>query len=150
MDRQSCRWLSLLMFVPTLTIGCAPAAPKTVKVKGVVTFAGSKLTSGTIAFIPETVATGEPMRPVAVELNPAGEYTLSSFNPGDGIIPGNYLVTVVSYDRPPGGPGAVGQEIWAIPRKYGNTQTSGLRATISEDDPQPVELDFDLEGEKDK
>ncbi len=149
MPHYLCRWLPLLITVPLLASGCGPAPPTTIKVKGVVTYAGEKLTSGTIAFVPETVAPGEPIHPVAVELNPAGEYDLSTFKAGDGITPGKYLVTVVAYDRPPD-PGTPGQEVWSIPRKYGNPQTSGLKAEIREDDPQPIELDFTLEGEKNK
>ena len=39
-----------LLFV---LIGCGPAAPKTVKVKGMVTYNGGKLNGGTIAFTPK-------------------------------------------------------------------------------------------------
>jgi len=141
--------MPLLITLPWLASGCAPAAPTTIKVKGIVTFAGAKLSNGTISFVPTTVTPGEPIHPVTVELNPAGEYNLSTFNAGDGISPGKYSVSVVSYERAPD-PATSGQAVWAIPRKYGEPQTSGLTAEIREEDPQPIELDFDLVGEKDK
>ena len=142
-------FLPLLITVPWLASGCAPAPPKTIKVKGLVTFAGAKLSNGTISFVPTTVTPGEPIHPVTVELNSAGEYNLSTFNVGDGVAPGKYSVSIVSYERPPD-PATPGQAVWAIPRKYGDPKTSGLTAEIREEDPQPIELDFDLVGEKDK
>ncbi|MDB5336114.1 MAG: hypothetical protein JWN70_1733 [Planctomycetaceae bacterium] len=143
------RLLPSLIAFPLLAIGCAPAPPKTVKVKGIVSFNGEKLTSGTISFVPTTITPGEAIHPVTVELDNGGNYNLSTFNAGDGVSPGQYSVTVVSYDRPPD-PATPGQEVWSIPRKYGNPQASGLRAEIRAEDPQPIELDFDLVGEKNK
>lgn len=131
-------------------VGCgADGRPLTVKVKGIVTYAGNKLTNGTIAFIPTDVSDGEFARPSSVELDAEGNYTLSTFSPGDGIPPGKYQVTIVSYERAPD-PATPGQAVWAIPRKYGDAKLSGLTADIQAEDPQPVELDFDLVGEKDK
>lgn len=139
-------WL-LLVTVSLLAVGCAPPVPQTIKVKGMVTFGGEKLKTGTISFVPKSI-TGD-IHPVAVELDKDGNFDLSTFNVGDGIAPGEYLVTVVSYERAPD-PATPGQEIWAIPRKYGDAQKSGLTAEIRAEDPQPIELDFNLEGEKNK
>lgn len=129
--------------------GCGPTAPKTIKVKGMVTYNGEKLKQGMISFSPTSINPGEPMRPVAVNLDAEGNFTLSTFTPGDGILPGEYAVTIISYEVPPS-LGAIGKEVWAIPRKYGDPQLSGLKAVIKEDDHEPLELDFDLTGEKNK
>lgn len=149
--RRSALW-SLLLIAAGITAGvagCAPGAPKTIKVKGMVTYAGVKLNRGTIAFTPKNTAPDSPSRPATAELDSEGNYTMSTTNPGDGVFPGQYAVTVVSYEQPPD-PATPGQEVWAIPRKYGDPQRSGLQAEIHEGDSEPVELDFDLVGEKNK
>lgn len=131
-----------------LASGCTPASkvPARTPVRGKVTFNGEALTTGTVSFIPATFSDGEFLRPATAEIQPDGTYVVSSFQPKDGLIPGDYKVSIVSYDVLPD-PETPGQEVWAIPRNYGNPETSELTAEVV-DDRKGQTLDFELEGEK--
>jgi len=111
-----------------LLLGCGAAGPKTAIVKGKVTFKGKPVPNGTVTFIPASGqhATGE--------IRPDGTYTLTSFRPGDGAIPGTYKVIVVAMqdmtgrlpeDRTPLPPPIV-------PNKYTSIATTDLIAEVKE------------------
>jgi hypothetical protein len=110
--------------------GCGGSSLETVAVDGTVTYDGKPLEIGVVRFVPVDpegmMATGT--------LKPGGKYTLATRN-SDGIIEGDYKVTVESFlidetvpekDRELG----IGGKKSAIPTKYSDPETSGLRETI--------------------
>ena len=142
MNWLTCLALSLVLF----STGCGSRAPKTTKVSGVVEFDGKPLSKGTITFLPQAVGSDkERNRPATGIIDATGHYSLSTYAPGDGALPGKYLVTVVSYSVEPtleemSEKGA--KPVSAIPGGYGAATTSGLTANV--DAGSAVTLDFKL------
>lgn len=110
--------------------GCGGSGLDTVAVDGTVTYDGKPLEIGVVRFVPVDpegmLATGT--------LQPGGKYTLSTRN-SDGVLEGEYKVTVESFvidetvpekDKELG----IGGKTSAIPTKYSDPETSGLRETI--------------------
>ena len=113
--------------------GCGgnPSYPETSPTTGLVTFRGQPLTSGTITYAP---VNAQEQRPASGQINGQGKFSLSTFRPGDGAMPGEYRIAVVAYagsadSLRAGGKANAGTT--AIPGKYSKPQTSGLTATVS-------------------
>ncbi len=156
---------SRLFMVAMLALaGCGGNSgfPKTYPVKGTVKLNGKPVENAMVSFQKEG---GKENAIGTTDKN--GEFTLSMFNPGDGAVPGKYLVAIKKEDvaaitapntPPPGQLGSAelssdyappaeikgtgGKKKSEIPDKYTNTQTSGLIATVS--DSQPNNINFDL------
>ncbi len=141
---------SVALVCPAIVIGCSggPAAnpnrPATVAVSGTVTYNGQPVDGATVTFLPQkpdgTGASGLT--------DAAGKFTLTAFAPGDGAVPGSYLVTVIKTEV--AGGGAVQEDSEAtpaahkslLPEKYGNPQGSGFTADVKEGDKN--EFTFEL------
>lgn len=75
--------------------GCGPVRPKTVPVNGKITYFGGEWpNSGDLYFAPEKSADGYSLRPASGKLAKDGSFEVMSFEPGDGLVPGKYLVTI--------------------------------------------------------
>ena len=144
--------------------GCAgPDFPETYKVTGTVTQGGKPVEGALVTFNPtdgQKVAIGST--------NADGEFKLSTFNPSDGAQPGGYQVTVTKFSAPPTGsapplaPGVIADgditESYAppkanegagsksnknlLPEKYASGATSGLIATVAENDNNNIDLEL--------
>ena len=64
------------------------------KVGGKVTYKGEPVAKGTIAFVPTDAAKGRAASGDIVD----GSYTLTTATHGDGALPGDYKVTIISTD----------------------------------------------------
>ena len=108
-----------VLFLERYLIGDGQPKPdharKRYPVSGVVTLNGKPLESGTITLHPLDAAGSQ-----AVATIENGAYTLTTRVPGDGALPGEYVVTIELKDPP-----AVG-----LPRRYSNQKTSPLRCEI--------------------
>ncbi len=130
--------------------GCGPKHPQTAPVSGRVTYQGRPLTTGRIAFQPEQG------RPAIGDIGPDGTYRLTTFEPGDGALPGHYRVTVESMRvtgtvAPP--PKSLAEEgrsksrqgrhavEWLAPEKYARLPSTPLTAEVK---PGPNSINFDL------
>jgi hypothetical protein len=93
-----------------------------------VTYKGKPVPNGTVLFVPDAgpQATGE--------IGPDGSYTLTTFRPGDGAVPGTYKVVVVAMqdtsnrlpeDRNPLPPPIV-------PDRYSSIATTDLTAQVKD------------------
>jgi hypothetical protein len=93
-----------LVLVPliALSAGCDQGLP-TVPVSGSITFAGGPPpAAGTITFAPVEAAAGMPRRPGTGKFKPTdSSYEITSFQPGDGLVPGRYEVNVNCYTGTP-------------------------------------------------
>ena len=132
-----------------MVVGCGgpagdPNRPATVVVTGTVTHNGQPVEGATVAFLPKV-----PSDPGASgRTDASGKFTLTAFEPGDGAVPGSYLVTVVKTEIEGG---AVEQEDSTaapvmpkslIPERYNNPQGSGLTAEVK--DGEANEFTFEL------
>lgn len=89
--------------------GCENNPLKIVPVSGVITFDGGPCPrDGAIYFAPLEVVDGLPKRTGFGKFDTNGEFTVTSFRPGDGLIPGKYviwiecLISPISPGRPQG------------------------------------------------
>ena len=90
--------LSIILFC-----GCRNAnRPKTVPVKGSITFGGQPPAyPGALFFAPLQVADGYPRRGGRAHFDTDGQFVVTSFDEGDGLVPGTYRVRIESWRKPP-------------------------------------------------
>jgi hypothetical protein len=155
--------LCILHVVPlafALLLGVAGCGTKTVKVGGTVTFDGAPLPNAIVKFIP-TVKDG---REATGLTNADGTFQLETFAARDGVLPGDYKVTVqyqeplaVDTDVPPTQPGKSMKARWdatqkamkeqqkkppkyVIPAKYSHPVDTILKQRVPPDGPVRFEL----------
>ncbi len=114
-------------------VGCgggAKDAPSTINVTGIVTYDSQPLADAVVIFDPKSdgkVATGLT--------NSSGEFSLKTAGT-DGVVAGDYNVSVTSSAEVPM-PGTEEAKNYnpnsVLPAKYGDPNTSGLTATVSND-----------------
>jgi hypothetical protein len=115
------------------TVGCGSDSG-TIPVHGAVTLDGKPLSGGVITFQPVNVNPKVPNHTAQGTIMPDGTYSMSSFQANDGVLPGEYVVTV----SPPPAPEAFDQFAKAqaaahgpaIPAKYMDSGRTPLKATI--------------------
>jgi hypothetical protein len=131
----------LVLGVALVASGCGQKFPRTAIVRGKVTYKGKPVPNGTVNFIP---AAGKD---ASGEIQSDGSYTLTSYRPGDGAIPGKYSVVIVAMqdnstrlpeDRSPLPPPIV-------PVKYTSLATSDLKAEVED---KENTINFDLADAK--
>jgi hypothetical protein len=147
---QVCR--TVVAVVAVAAVGCSakPAyeRPKVVPVRGVVRYNGKPLDGAHVTFAHTTA--GISASGVA---DAEGVFTLTTFEPGDGAVPGKYHVAVSkaedphrtgAKDAPPiFQRGAGGQHPrWLIPQRYSNLTTSKLTADVPEAGTNDIVLDL--------
>jgi hypothetical protein len=125
--------------------GCAGDRPKWQRPKpfpagGVVRLNGQPLEGALVTFTNATLGVSATGRTDA-----EGKFILTTFEQGDGAVPGKYKVAVSKVIAPAGlvdkhaapvmrnarAPAAP-QPRWLIPKRYGNAETSGLTAEVAE------------------
>jgi hypothetical protein len=101
-DSEVLQRFTVIAVLAPLLAGCNDGLP-TVPVTGQVTFAGSAPpASGTITFMPIEAKEGMPRRPGSGKFSPQeSAYEITSFSPGDGLIPGRYEVNITCYTGHP-------------------------------------------------
>ncbi len=122
--------------------GCSEKTDQlpTAKVNGKITYNGEPLTRGTIVFFPES-----GKRNATGEIKEDGTYALTTYENEDGAFPGAHTVTIISErDMTNLMPEDVkpGDKNWLVPPKYNQSKTSGLTATVKENEAN--EINFDL------
>lgn len=140
--RERIRAVCVAIFLG-FAVGCSdsPYSP----VRGVVTFDGKPVADATVGFSPKDVTVGRPAFGVT---GSEGNYELSTLEPGDGVLPGEYHVTVTAVDIVESEKAKkmaeeygslVGdmrlpkpKETWRIPEAYSETETSGLEFTVKD------------------
>lgn len=100
---------------------------QTVPVSGLVTRAGQP--------VPDAVVTFQPVQGSHFAIgrtDAAGRYSLSTVQPDDGALPGEYHVQIVKYEEPktPVDEGSTPPLKNLLPAKYSKPQTSGLAAAV--------------------
>jgi hypothetical protein len=146
-----------LFFLLILSAGCNQAGrlEGLVPALGIVTFNGQPVNNATIIFSPKT---GEDTARAASAITDAkGNFTMMTLNPGDGVFPGDYLVTVEKTEttgeyRQESIPNSDKSKLIdtrqikdLLPVKYNNINTTDLSVSISEKGNKKIVLE--LSGE---
>lgn len=117
-------------------VGCGDSGTlPTVKVSGTVTYNGQPVEGASVAFVPEKGP------PASGETDASGKFTLSTFETGDGAVPGKHTVLIsepspdielsgeedyeYDYSEPDESAGR-------FPAKYGDLGTSDFTADVKE------------------
>lgn len=116
--------------------GCGDGRPSRVKTSGQVLLNGQPLTFKGDGFVQVIPADN---RPATGKINPSdGTFTLTTFEDGDGVVPGEHKVAVWVNALGPGG-----QAVNLLPREYADTSSSGLTIVV---DQATDALKIELEG----
>lgn len=80
---------------------CSKSPLEMVPVSGRITMDGGPLpVEGMIWFVPVEAAEGLPMRPAAGKFGTDGKFSVRSFKPGDGLVPGRYRIWIQCLKEP--------------------------------------------------
>lgn len=140
------RTLRILALPVALTlVGCGEAEPPKVPVQAVtgkVYVNGKPAAGAVIQFVPANSTDPNALRPFG-KADDDGSYTLRTYKPGDGVPPGEYLVSVKwpgpksatpatkPADDPDGDGAIMGPPRDYFRGKYANPLTSNLKVTVS-------------------
>jgi hypothetical protein len=121
--------LAALVLLVCIVTGCGSKQLKTAVVRGNVTYQGKAVSKGTIMFMPASGPTASG------ELQADGSYALTTYQSGDGAVPGDYTVVIMSIgersglpeDRNPLAPALV-------PDRFTSVATSPLRAEVKDEE----------------
>ena len=136
--RGGLAWIAFPLLVAIGVVGCGPSRPATTRVTGTVTMNGQPVADADINFIP---AAG---RPASGRTDADGRFSLTTFVPGDGVQPGEHVVTVIKQVAKEGTTADIYQEhVDLLPPQYGSLQTSPLRATVEAGGSHDLTFDLD-------
>jgi hypothetical protein len=101
-DFKLLRTSAIALLAAIVLTGCGKGLP-TIPVTGRVSFAGGAPPArGSITFMPLEAKAGMPRRPGSGKFSPEDPtFTITSFNRGDGLVPGRYAVNISCYTSPP-------------------------------------------------
>jgi hypothetical protein len=166
-------WAVAFMIAVSPLAACRRSGPPVQMVQGVVTLDGKPIDGVAVTFTP---AAGEQGIQAFGTTQADGSYTLSAFRgarPGSGTVIGDYLVSCtktiggdlpLEVPPPPDDATAADHEAWRreeakrrrtpptpiqylVPKAYGDSQTSGLRATVKKGLNSGPEFQFDLRSD---
>ncbi len=152
--KRAIAWLVFIALGGTFS-GCWSRGPETIPVQGIVTLDGKPVEGATVSFSPKAAG-----RPATGTTDAAGHFSLTTFEPGDGAVPGEHVVTVSKikssgqqFDMstipagrdvmPLSGPTSTGgiKIQWEVPPKYADPKTSGFTIDVKSG-MEPVKLEL--------
>ena len=134
--------LVALFVALALVAGCGSDGPKCVRVSGKVTLDGGPVPGpGFIYFTTDGTGKETISRPGTAEFDAEGNYRAQTFEPGDGLLPGKYLLRVDCWKSPPNMAGK--PVVSFLPQRYQNAATSKLELTV-ESGSKPITHNIDL------
>lgn len=102
-----------------LTSGCGDGRDARVPVKGTVTIDGEPLKFGSITFHPSKKGNTGKTRAGGGSLDSEGRFQISSYTPNDGLLKGNYDVTVLAIE-----PINDTSQRWHAPKEYSQVRNA--------------------------
>lgn len=134
--------LSVFLMALSCLAGCGSDMPQTVRVNGKVTFDGQQPPgAGIVYFLPQEAAKGFTLRPGTADFDASGVYKTTTFEPGDGLMPGSYKIYIECWETAPNMEGKPVKSF--VPKKYQNVETSGFELEITSKD-RSIEKNFDV------
>ncbi len=132
-----------------LLLGCSRGRSgiEIVRVEGRITFDGGPMpAAGTLRFLPRSQAANgsgsRPTRPGSAQFETDGRFRVTSWEPGDGLVPGTYAVSVECWQTPPtmDGPPAVSH----VPSTHLAAATTPLEIVVPIGE-KVVQVDLNIE-----
>lgn len=124
-----------------------PSRAKVVPAGGVVTYQGKPVEGADVTFINRTAGTTGTGRTDA-----AGRFVLTTYEPKDGVAPGEQVVTIrrveivdntpKDVDVSAGGKAVPPTVTWLVPQKFSDASRSGLKASVTEQGPNSFPFDL--------
>ena len=133
-------WLGVLAAAAVfpLIAGCGKSGPPMVRVEGRVTFHGAApLKPGKITFAPIESAEGLPKHHGTADFDTNGDFVVTTFNKGDGLIPGKYRVDIKCWKKNPTPATMISDNY--VPRSYRPPEL-----VIDQAGTGPVRADYDV------
>jgi hypothetical protein len=135
------RVLFPLAFCVATVAGCGQNAPDMVPVTGKVTFGGGPWPKpGVVNFTPFKPAEGFPSKGGSGIFGADGSFVVKT-GEYEGLIPGEYHITVTCWEKPPG---FKFRGLNYAPEKYTNPAQSGLALKIEPNSSKPVVWEQDI------
>jgi hypothetical protein len=118
--------------------GCGGAdLPPRVPVSGTVNYQGKPVPNVQVSFVP---VDNQKSRPGQGTTDASGKFVIATFEAGDGVMPGEYKITVSALDASGGNEKKEKAAKSPIPIKYAKAETSGLVEKISAAKDVPLDL----------
>ncbi len=115
--------LIALLLLAAAGCGGDPDLVSAVPAAGTVNYKGKPVDRGTIRFVPDKgLPAGAPIQ--------NGRFTMTTYNEGDGAIPGPHKVEVISFLESPGKDGGEPTQRYLVPEKYTTAENSGLTVDV--------------------
>jgi hypothetical protein len=126
------RVYSIALLALTAFLGGCNSEGETAKIRMAVVPVSGKFVQADNRPLPDAWVVFHPKDPPANEAtaatNPDGTFRLGTFSKEDGIIPGNYVVTIAPHPQAKG-------KTPRIPGKYASAKTSPIKIEITKDGP---------------
>lgn len=135
--------MGVCCLVLPITAACRQSGPAVVPVKGTIKLGGGLWPKpGVLYFTAESPSPGLPVRPATGTFDTEGNVTVTTFAPGDGLIPGKYRIAIECWETPPR-MGQLAPPKSCVPDRYSSPASSGLCLTV-EAGQGSVTLDLDI------
>ncbi|QDU25770.1 hypothetical protein ETAA8_08410 [Anatilimnocola aggregata] len=136
------QFVGVVLLIAGLT-SCNETGPRTVPVNGKITFGGGPWPkAGTLFFTPLAPAAGMPNQTGTAEFGLDGKFVVTSYEAGDGLVPGKYSVNIECWDTPVTEDSSAGKSY--LPSNYGELIKSQLPIDIPLDARGPVQVILDV------
>lgn len=101
--KRQLEWVVASIILFTIAVaGCGGNGVSTKRVKGSITFQGAPPPkAGGVVFTPVERTAELPMREARGDMDANGKFTLTTFEEGDGVIPGKYRVKITCWRETP-------------------------------------------------
>ncbi len=135
---------SVALLALLVLVGCGHRGPEIVPVQGTITFGGGSWPKpGRLYLTVESSVQGLPSRPATATFDAAGNLTVTTFRPGDGLIPGKYRIAVECWEKPPEMGSSTPPKSF-VPARYLSSASSGLTIQV-EPGQRKVTLSLDVQ-----
>ena len=129
--------------------GCKSSGPQMVRIRGMVSYKGAPLTNvtqGIVRYSPKQASSGG--REATGRIQPDGSFVMTTFQKEDGVIEGEYDITISAYSGPAlsrqqteSGIHSAGPKL-LIPERYLKPRTSGLSDTVAAGHPGVKQIEL--------
>lgn len=140
-NRTLATGMALLLLCSGMT-GCGDQRVKTVPVEGRITYGGGNWpATGLVTFAPKQAAEGYPRRAGQAIFKEDGNFTVTTFEAGDGLIPGTYSVNIRCVST---STADISKGEDHVPESYRRGETSGFEVVVPADDSKTIRVEFDV------